>query len=457
VIRDVRLGAMGTAAGLSVANTATASVQRTLVTASDDEGLEADGMGCSVDVSDSVVRDLTSMSTAGRGLVAREGGSVRAARVRVERIAGVGAYAIDVGSTLQMTDSVVSGVGVFRQLTGPGGSGISALEGGSVDVSRVLVTGSELFGVSSAQSSANGTQLTIRDSAVIGTTAEVFDVMGEVFGAALSAADGASLVAERTFVDHSTNSGVYAFGTASSVALHDVAITNTGLSDGSISANALVSGGGAIVDAERVLLSGGSHNAVFAISGASASLTDVIVENIAPSTLGAGVGLIATGGAGIDAERLAVIGTNGAAMMAIPQPGSAMPLQDGAHIAGHDVYVSDIRTSTVRVAPTPQPHADGRTVAYGAHAAAGSRVQLERFVLANGGYGFVVSSGAMSLRQGIVTGMLDAAGANSVSQAMLVDVAIFGNARDSVVHDDGLPEGSVLAPPAAVCPPTGCM
>ena len=126
---------------------------------------------------------------------------------------------------------------------------------------------------------------------------------------------------------------------------------------------------------------------------------------------------------------------------------------------GIDLFIRGVTPSPVMltVDSLGHVHAGGAPVAYGLHAGRGCSVTATQFVLANGGYGFAnAHEGMLALRDGVVTGQLDAAGASEGSGVLSDNVRYVDNARDTSVINTGLPEATSLEPPTPVCPVDGC-
>jgi hypothetical protein len=215
-------------------------------------------------------------------------------------------------------------------------------------------------------------------------------------------------------------------------------------------------GAGASVLATRVLVADVTEFGVFLTGATTAALTDVLIVDVRPSARGFGAGAVAFGAARLTADRLAVTGVHGMAVAAAPLETPETGLEAGARVDGGDLFVRDVRSSTIRFDDAGDTAAPiGRRVAYGVHVGDGSAAALARVALARGGYGFFAAAGgALALRVGVITDQLDAFGAsNTTSDALVLDaVARFGNAAGNALRRDAdLPEAAALPAPTLPC------
>ena len=161
--------------------------------------------------------------------------------------------------------------------------------------------------------------------------------------------------------------------------------------------------------------------------------------------------MAAAAGARVSFSRLAVQGAYAAAVMAALTDSGP---EEGSTVEGEDLFVRGVRPQVVRVIPTTAP------VAYGLHAGTGCQLSAQRFVVDDGGYGFFHALASMTLREGVVSGQRDAAGASNGASAehplTLDGVSLEGNARDDIVRDVKLPEASLPAPTAPCETPGAC-
>jgi hypothetical protein len=131
----------------------------------------------------------------------------------------------------------------------------------------------------------------------------------------------------------------------------------------------------------------------------------------------------------------------------LPYRGEAAP-----SVVLRDFLVRDVRSSTVRTnadGPTDRPV--GRMVAYGLHAGPGCTIDATRAVLDNGGFGFFNASGAITLRQGVISDQAEGAGAVDLATpehaTTLEGVSFLDNASDVVTRRSDLPTASELPAP----------
>jgi hypothetical protein len=200
----------------------------------------------------------------------------------------------------------------------------------------------------------------------------------------------------------------------------------------------------------------GTHEAgLVAYLAARLDLEDVVVRDVASTGRGAGMGIVTVFGAEALLERVAVVDVQGAAMAAISGEDLMIAGTAGnAAIRGTDVYTARISTSPVRL-DLASDELVGAGVSYALHTGARCEIDLERATLTSGGYGFFAAprTTRLALRQGLITGMLDAAGADAgrgEETLRLEGVRFDGNANNGVVLEAGLPEASALPAPTPV-------
>ncbi len=319
-------------------------------------------------------------------------GSIALDRSLLANAMNVGAYVEDEGSRFTMIDSVIAGVRSDR--TGGTGLGIQFRAGASGELIRSLIADTQTVGISAIISN-----VVMRDSAVRTVSAGQFGALGV----------GVSLVE------------------------------------------------GATLDAERLAVSGAREGGLVASNiGTTATLRDVWIENIQPSTRGLGGGFIAFGGAHLDLTRASVSGVSGAAIAAdwlddtSSSGGGSVRLLDG--------FVHGVRSAQIAYTETPgRVTPTGVSVAYGLHAGRASVLDARHVLLSDGGYGFSAAGASFALRDAVITGQLDAAGAWSTVRPTLTNVASLRNSSDSIREDSALPSLATLPPPTPVCDPRGCM
>src|SRR5262249_28263813 len=102
----------------------------------------------------------------------------------------------------------------------------------------------------------------------------------------------------------------------------------------------------------------------------------------------------------------------------------------------------------------------GRVVAYGLHVGADCEINATHAVVDRGGFGFFNAGGVLTLRGGLISNQLVAAGAAHAqdrSRAVVLDgVDYANNHSDAVLWDLDLPEAASLPPPTGVCETAGC-
>ncbi len=491
--------------GIGIEAGASARVRGVRITEQVGAGIVAMERGSSLDASDLLVSNVRfeAGGGAGWGLIVETGAIATVARTVVDRCARVGIQCFDGGSTLQLTDSVVrdtrpSGDGRF-------GFGLSAEASARIEATRVILSGNRVAGATAATTPA---AMTLTDSIVRDTLPR--SAM-DPFGAGVLAGNGGTITASRIVVERNSGSGLHATagGTASLAdsivrgSRTDVRSIGVGVYSGNgpiqvtrsvIADNedrqvyAGVTGRldvrdtllwslptpagparwrpgasanfGAILAMRRVVIRDSVELGIAAyLRGSRVALTDVIVENVLPSVRGPGVGLQCSAGAAATLERVAFVGTSGAAIYSLTGYDFIARMSVPSTVSASDLFVYGVRSSQVRFrAEGGMQVPDGRAVAYGLHPADGSSMSAARFILANGGHGFFGASGNVTLERGVITGQLDAAGAfNGDDGALqLREVDRFDNANDEIQRNAELPVGASLDPPTPVCSTPPC-
>jgi len=141
--------------GLSLDSGAVADLARVAIEGGSEVGVAAIGAGTSARLRDLLVREVSGRATdglAGYGLAASGGGALSIARAEVTRARIAGALAVDPGSVLDLTDTVVAetlpaACATSTCSAAAGGFGIAAHGGGVARASRFLVLSSALAGV----------------------------------------------------------------------------------------------------------------------------------------------------------------------------------------------------------------------------------------------------------------------------------------------------------------------
>jgi hypothetical protein len=245
--------------------------------------------------------------------------------------------------------------------------------------------------------------------------------------------------------------GCVARGAGARLVLTDVAVVGIAADAMERYGHGVDASAGATLEATRAWIADVRELGVNAVDDdTTLALTDVLVSHVRPSASGFGGGAFVGRGARATLARVAVLDVSGFALGG-GYGGDRGSATAATVVSGDDVFVRHVGTSPVWLAGG---RTTGGAVAYGLAAGARATLSLRRAVLANAGYGFLVApDGALSLRDGVVTAHLDAAGVNNAGAAALVleRVARFGNANDDVLQNSDLPEVAVLPEPTPVC------
>ncbi len=417
---------------------------RVLVTQNTTTGVSALYADGHLSLCDSVVRDTLPARMIGAiGAAAGDGADVRIVRSVFSGHYGTGLVSAGMGTSLAVSDTIVRDIGTTP--SGSLGIGITISRGARIDATRVHVFRARTLGVLAIDA---GSVIHIDSSAIRETQPDDHDE----HGMGLDVENGATLTASRSAIVGSRQTGVVVAGIGSRMQLDDCLVGDTqSESHGSFGHGALAYLGASFV-ARRVVFDRNREAGVMAFhAGTAVDLTDVFVTSTAPSAQGLGGGVFAFGAASVRASRLAVQTSAGAALAAAQFIDDVGMTTVGSSIAVRDAWVERVRSNTVAIEPVR--HAPtGRAVAYGAHAGDRCAVDLARVVIADGGYGFFVADGSIVVRDGVITGQLDAAGAASGRGTYVTEnVSMRGNADDGVRLGASLPTASALAPPSPVC------
>jgi len=361
-------------------------------------GLAAE-VGSTLDVSDSLLQsDPDPAHIAGAGVVAQLGASIVVLRTTVSSATGYGFSASGIGSTATVTASLAQGVHGYGSYEGVG---IGAVRGARVDVVDSIVRDTR---GAAALSQDVGSQLTVHGVLVDGAQA-----WREWRGYGIDAATGGRIIVWNSLVRRASPAGIICQGVASGM-----------------------------------------------------TLTDTWVLDTTASSLGLGFGVYASEGCHIDAERLAISGSAGSAIVAVSSPSVTLGGGGSSTINVTDLFVRDVSSSTLslaRTGPMGMVIPDGPAAAYGLHAVAASSIIATRASIVRGGRGIYSDHGAIRIDQGVIAQQLDGfaavRGPESRARTSLVNVTSIQNADDQTL-DIELFSASVLEPPTPVCADVRC-
>lgn len=290
-----------------------------------------------------------------RGVEVRAGGSIELVATRIAGALGLGAVVSDVGSSLGLSDVVVTGT---RTSPISDGSAIEARDGAIITGSRVIVDSTAASGVTASGTSATVTldDVIIRDGVVVDRTrpgiAAIVGPDGEIAlrralvvrngMAALVASDGGLLRLEDVLVRETNleNRDGYGFGVtaqrggrveASRLVLIDNATASLAVRDADALVDDLVIastrataaglygfglsvGGGTLRGARHAVFDSSSVGILINQETSSVELSDLRVERVT-SAIGLGYGMIVESGARTTLERAYVADTRGAGVL----------------------------------------------------------------------------------------------------------------------------------------------
>lgn len=434
--------------GIDAQEGAAVIATRTRVVGNTNVGVGAVSHGTVVTLSESVIQDTASRADnqQGNAIAALDGAVIEAQRVLLVGNHEAAAIAVGVGSRVSLSDAVVRdttpNVGSMR------GYGLFAQDAGTLQASRVLVEGSEgagagVFGADS--------RLEVTDS-IVRATRSMSNGFG---GGGLGASDGGTAIFSRSIIEGSHEVGAFATN-AGSVTMESCVVRATLPGrDGTFGGGLMVTHGGRI-DARHVFIEDNREVAAAAIGpGSSLRFSDVLVMRMQPSLRGLGVGILATAGASLEGERIALFGTHGMAVGATTEFEASQSA--GSSIQLRDVFVQGVGRQTVEFDPRDRLRSVGAAVAAGAYCGLRARCDIANVVVAGGGEGVVVVGGSLSMRSGVVTGQRIAgtrSGTAGGTRAEFAEMEAFGNVDDRLdVENVSLPNVSIEEPPLSLSPP----
>ncbi len=413
--------------------------------------LAASGPGAVVRFSGGVVRGTRPRDGAIVGAAALVNDSARIEIATSLLADSVGAGVLAEGAAATVTDCIVDATRrPASTTTATSAFGLLAHLDGRIDAVRTLVSGSEAAGVF-----VNGGNATLADCVVRGS-----GEMSEGRGAIIQI--GSHFDARRSVFEENAGVGIFVHGLGAVATIEDTVIRGThSLAPGAFGDGLTVQEGATTTVTRSLIDSSREHGVLVLLPGSTASLDDVLIRDVRPSARGFGIGLAAFGGGQVTATRLGLRSVSGAAIASVPYADARRGRFDGSSIDVTDLFVADVRSSTVQFdgsGSTPAP--SGGIVAYGVHAGGQCRARVERAVIENGGYGFYNAEGTLEMRHGVITGQLDGFGASKTGldppSLVLEDIAHAMNANEWPTVNVTLPEAAALPPPTAICDAPGC-
>lgn len=443
---DVRVvgravGAEGGGKGLRVDNGAAVTVRRTAVEDSREYGVAVGAMSGAVEVSDSLVRRTQFIAgRASAGVFQGAGTNVRVARVVVEDSHQWGILVAGAAAITRIDDAVIrrTGLGTYPAQQG----GLGARDGAQVTAARVRLSDNLEAGVNTRE---GGALCDLTDAWIEGTR----EVERGSSANALSANVRSTLRARRVVLRDNevfglaVDTAVWEFPATGLLEVSDSLVTEMRLGrDGIWGVGVGVHLGGRL-RATRLAVVGAREIGVGVAALGEADFEDMIVLGTAPTVRGFGVGVGASTGGQLRFTRLAVErvhGTGVAADQHTEDLGFPLP---SAGITGADLFLRGVGASSVAYDPR-MPTAPGSIpVAYGVMSGRDTRVNLQRAVVARGGYGLAIF-GPLTMRDAVIADQ-DVQGFRNTSALMerpdLERVRFVRNTREMLVDDNTLPEG----------------
>ncbi len=390
--------------GMAVQSGAHCSLTRCTIRGNTGIGLNAANPGTSVILTDTRVAGTGATADGGEGwgIDVEDGASMIASGCVVEGNADLGIGAFDLGTIVDLENTVVRatlpGDGVF------GGTGIHVQEGASLAARGCSVEGNAFAGIHAGN---EGTWVELWDTRILDTVAGADGAAGD----GVVVANGASLTASRCVVQGNTRVGVLAAHLGTSVDLIDTQILDTSSSDGASGGRGLNAVDGAVLTATGCSVERNTEAGVFALGfGTIVHLVDsTVIDTLALPDGTFGRGISVQGGASLTALACSVRGNVEAGVSAFGEgttvqllgseildtrrgPGTAMATGASAQ-TGAALVMSDCELSTTE-GPGFFVHAGGRVEADGI------RVSGNRFA------GVLITDGSALIVNATITGTL---------------------------------------------------
>ncbi len=266
-------------------------------------GVDASGVGTSVDLVDTAILETHAGSDGGLGIVARDGAAVSATGCTVQRNNRVGVRALGEGTTVQLRDSAV-----LDTLVGPEGDagvGLLAQEGAALTATGCTVQGNTGLGV---QASGAGTTVDLQDTDVVDNP----DI-------GIQMSDGAALTAAGCTVQANTGAGIWAGDVGTTVDLQDTVVLDTHPGPDGGFGRGIEAESGVVLTATGCTVQANTDIGIFVEgNGTTVDLHDTLVtETRRGRTTGLALGLVAQDGGLVRATGVEVSETEGCGVYAI--------------------------------------------------------------------------------------------------------------------------------------------
>jgi hypothetical protein len=408
--------------GIEVRARAEAALTGVVVEACRDVGVYVAG---TLALDRAVIRDTVAddRGSGGVGLLVDEGGRATVSVALVERSSTAGVSAL-ARSDLALTDVVVRGTQP-RPIDGMLGRGIEVGGPASVTATRVLVSDNMEAGVILFDAAS----VTIAGAVISGTRPEQASAD---YGGGVEVVGGSDLVLRGVLVLDNRDVGIAAWDDGTSVDLEDVTVRGTRSErSNAYGGDGVVAQGGARVEASRLLVEGNRSRGIAAWSGSRLALTDVEVRDTASAEadLRRGRGLEVTAGSEAVLTRVTLRGNREV---------SAIAGGDGSRIDGSDVAI--VGTLPAECVDTLCPLRAGGV---GLAAVGGAAVDLAGFAITGSAEcGVLVGRGAtIDLHLGLVAD-------NAIGISVLDESFDPGRLADEVLYQGNTAETGVVASPA---------
>ena len=316
-------------AGLLMQGGAHANLYNSVIQNNQGYGVTATGAGTRLELEDSVVafNGCDSCTLAGGGLEIQDGAKSTVTACRLHGNSLQGGHVIGDGSRLQVDASLVSRtMPVAQNDSGPGyGPGLVAQEGASAIVSKSLVVGNTALGVGAFGSSAI---VQLESSVVRGTEPAADAGLGYGAGLGVGAFEGGEATLVRCLVQDSVMAGVGALEPGSHMGMQACIVRDSRTSNQLFGMGA-VAAGGAGLEANGCLFEDNRSDGVAVFkNGSNAVLSDSIIRATQSDEKGqSGDGLSVSGESAASVTRCLVVG-NSTAGVRVSGQDSKMQLHD---------------------------------------------------------------------------------------------------------------------------------
>ncbi|MEO1268130.1 MAG: hypothetical protein AAFX99_08530, partial [Myxococcota bacterium] len=289
--------------GITVQNGAVLEGQHMLLAHNHDVGLIASAEGTRAQVADVIIihtQPSPFNPNSGVGAVAHQGAVLEGQRLLFTHNHEMGLFVGGAGTQARLDDLVIAHTQPRPSLS-IFGRGISVQEGAVLEGQRMLLTHNHEMGIFV---SGTGTQARVDDLTITHTQPQRLD---STFGRGINVERGAVFESQRALLTYNHEISLFISREATRARLDDLVITHSQPSPLDTTDTAFSRGisvqQGAALHSQRALLTH-NHAVGLIVSGAQATVGDLIVAHTQPSNLASGVGVIMQREAVLEGERI---------------------------------------------------------------------------------------------------------------------------------------------------------